>query len=59
MVKVQDLGYKSTNLQEIPSEDEKKKNQVDAAIANLASQTPPDKLHPPLPQSLFEGLKEQ
>lgn len=59
LVKVSDLGYKSSNLQDIPSKEQKKRNQIDAAISNLASQEPPERLHPVLPQSLFEAAKEQ
>lgn len=59
LVKAADLGYKSNNLQDLPSKEEKKRNQYEVAIANLASTAPPDRLHPPLPSSLFNGSKEQ
>lgn len=58
LVKVADLGYKSSNLQDLPSKEQKKRNQIDAAIANLTAQEPPDRLHPVLPQALFEAAKE-
>lgn len=58
MVKVADLGYKDSNLQDLPSKEDKKRNQVDAAISNLAATEPPDRLLPPLPRSLFEGSKD-
>lgn len=59
LVKVQDLGYKSSNLQDLPNKEEKRKNQVETAMANLTSVEPPESLHPRLPNSLFEGSKEQ
>lgn len=58
MVKVADLGYKDSNLQDIASKQDKKRNKVDAAISNLAATAPPEKLLPPLPRKLFEGSKD-
>lgn len=59
LVKAQDLGRPSTNLQQYPNKDQKKNNRVDTAISNLASTSPPDRLLPLPPKSLFGEPKEQ
>lgn len=53
MVKANDLGRPSTNLQRFPDKNKRKENQVLNAISNLASTEEPDRLLPLPPASLF------
>jgi len=54
LVKVADLGYKSKNLEDLPSKEEKKDLERDRAIRNLASTEPPERLSLfTLPESLL------
>ena len=53
MVKVADLGYQDTNLQDVGSEEERKRKMVEEAIENLAKAEPPSRLtNTSMPNSL-------
>lgn len=56
LVKAADLGYISTNLEDIPSKQEKKDEEKRRAIRNLTAAEPPERLTlTNLPESLLKG----
>ena len=58
MVKAADLGIRSTNLEDAPTRDKKKKLRMEEAIKNLTSTDMPKRLSlNDLPSFLTEGLR--
>lgn len=59
LVKAADLGYISSNLQDIPSEEEKKEKRLAQALSNLTSPEPPERLsRTQLPEKLLNLMGE-
>ena len=59
MVKVADLGYPSTNIEKVPTKKQKKEEELQRAIRNLAGAEVPSRLSltdlPDYLQAAFKG----